>query len=146
MGGPHSECLRVSLQAFGIGQRNPRRRDSTDSLAGHLLTGNHADEIEHTETAPHASHPTRGQHMVWSGDVIACGLRRELIQENRACVLYCRRQRRREREMFGRDAIRRLDSLVKRRDHTDGAATRERLGGDRICTRTLPHLLLNSYR
>ena len=82
----------MSLQPFGIGQRNARRRDSADSFAGHLLAGNDADEIEHAETATHTRHPTRGQHMVWSGDVIARGLRRELIQENRARVLYCRRQ------------------------------------------------------
>ena len=37
----------------------------------------------------------------------------------------CRHQRRREREMLGRDAIRRLDSLVKRRDQKDGSTTRE---------------------
>src|ERR1700674_3678509 len=113
MGAPPAERLRVSLQSFGISQRNARRRDSADSLAGHLLAGNDADEIEHAETAPHTRHPTRGQHMVWSRDVVSRGLRRELIQKNRARVLHCRRQSRREREMLGRNAIRYLDSLFK---------------------------------
>src|SRR5260370_34529851 len=48
--------------------------------------------------------------------------------------------------MLGRDAIRYLDSLVKRRDQKNGAAPRERLGGDGVCTRALLHLLLNSFR
>ena len=90
MGAPHSECLRVSFQTFGIGQRNTRRRDSADSRAGHLLTGYDADEIEHAETATHTRHPTRGQHMVWSRDVIAGGLGTELIEKDRARVLHCR--------------------------------------------------------
>jgi hypothetical protein len=115
----------VSLQAFGIGQRNARRSDTADSLAGHLLAGNDADEIEDAEAATHTRHPTRGQHMVWSGNVIAGGLGTELIEKDRARVLHCRRQSRREREMLGRDAIRYLDSLLKRRDQKNGAATRE---------------------
>ena len=115
----------MSRQAFGVGQRNARRRDSADSCTGHLLAGNDADEIVHIEAATHTGHPTRGQHVVRSGDVITRGLRRELIKENRACVLYCRHQRRREREMLGRDAIRHLDSLVQRRDQKNGSTTRE---------------------
>ena len=77
----------MSLQAFGVGQRDARRCDSADSFAGHLLAGNDTDEIEHAETATHTRHPTRGQHVVRSGDVVARGLRRELIQKNRARVL-----------------------------------------------------------
>ncbi len=82
----------MSRQAFGVGQRNAGRSDSADSCAGHLLTGNDADEIVHIEAATHTGHPASGQHMIWSGDIIARGLRCELIQENRACVLHCRRQ------------------------------------------------------
>ncbi len=113
----------MSLQAFGIGQRNARRRDSADSRAGHLLAGNHPDEIERTEAATHTGHSTRGQHMVRSGDLVARGLGCEIVQENRARELHCRRQRRRESEMLGRDAIRYLDGLFKRRDEKNGAAT-----------------------
>jgi hypothetical protein len=115
----------VASQAFSTRQRNARRSDLADSRAGHLLAGYDADEVEHAQTAPHARHPTRGQHMVWSRDVVASGLRRELIQKNRARVLHCRRQSRRKREMLGRNAIRYLDSLVKRRDQKNGTATRE---------------------
>src|ERR1700746_1748725 len=125
MGAPHSECLSMASQAFGIGQGNARRRDSEDSFAGHLLAGNDADEVAHAETAPHTGHPTRGQHMVWSRDIVPRGLGSELIEKNRARVLDCRRQRWWEREMLGSDAIRYLDGLVKRRDQKNGATPRE---------------------
>ena len=125
MGAPHSECLRVSLQAFGSCQRNPRWPDSADSRAGHLLTANDSDEIEHAEAASHPRHRPRGQHVVRSGNIVARGLRCELIQENRTRMLHCRRQRRRKCEMLGRDAIRHFDRLFKRSNQKNGAAAGE---------------------
>ena len=146
MGAPHAERLRVSLQSFGSCQRNARRSDSLDSRARHLLTANDAHEIKDTETATYPGHRPRGQHMVRSGDIISRGLRCELIEENRTRMLHRRRQRRRERQMLGRDAIRRFDRLFKRIDQKNGAAPGECFGGNRICACACAHLVLNFFR
>ena len=146
MGTPHSECLGVSFQAFGIGQRNSRRCDLAYSFARHLLAGNDADEVEHTEAAAHTRHSTGGQHVVRSGDVVARGLRCKLVEENRARVLHQWHQLGREREMLGRNAIRYLNGLFQRGDQKNGAAARERLRRDRVGARALLRILLNFFR
>ena len=113
MGAPHSERLRVCLQAFGVRQRNARRCDAANSCARNLLAGNDAHEIQHTETAAHTGHAACRQHVIRSGNVISRGWGRELVEKNRARMLHCRGQRRWNRKMLGRDAIRYLDGLLQ---------------------------------
>src|ERR1700691_2021123 len=102
---PHSKRVRVSDQAFGSSQCNARRSNAPHAFAPHLLEPNDADEIAHAEPATHTSHGTGWQHMIRSRNVVSCGLRRELVEKNRARMSYFRRERRRNREMLRRNLI-----------------------------------------
>jgi hypothetical protein len=72
----------MSVQAFGLGQNNTGRTNAPNAFVRYSLAGNDAHEIENTQTAAHARHASRGQHVVRARDVITGGLRRKLVEED----------------------------------------------------------------
>ena len=69
-------------QAFGLGEANNGRREFPQAFARKFLHGNQFYEIHHAQAATKARRARRRQNVVWSGGIIAGGLRRIVSDEN----------------------------------------------------------------
>ena len=79
--------MHPNILAFGFGKADGVGAESCESLRRVLLDGDEFDEIHDAEASADGCHAAGGEGVVWSGDVVAHGLRRMVADEDAAGVL-----------------------------------------------------------
>ena len=112
--------------------------EGAGSFGGVFLHGDQLDKVVYAQASANASHSSRGQSVIGSGDVIAHGLRRPAADKHRACILHpieigsCIHG-----EVFGSDAIRDGARFAESGGDDDEAVAREGFAGNRIVAAAL---------